>query len=710
MRTCRTPDHGYTHRTIAGKLYPLPVQQQVFRIDTPPPLFYISRHVRRQVRVGSVQRTCRHHRRAGPCLCRLPSKTVFGMAKIQGYKLIKKIGEGGMATVYKAVQTSLNRPVAVKVLAGGLLDHPEARERFERESLIIARINHPNIIHVIDRGITPEGMPYFVMEHVEGIDLAGAIHSGTLDFTHKLEICVQICKALAYAHRNGVVHRDLKPGNVVLEDGEHVRMLDFGIARFYEDGPAEAEQTRTGMVMGTLPYMSPEQQVCAGDVTTLSDIYSLGVLMYELFTGSKPLGRFSLPTELDSSLPEALERIVMQCLEQSPEKRPASADAIKDELLKLLRGAHLQAAQRARAGRGLTRIEDRFELLDVIKEDRHGAVYLYEEKTARSLMVIRKRPRAGSGYTEARMLAALRHPHITDILGASRNDQYFIIVMEYLSGGSLADRLVTPCPVHGFLTVAREICDGLSFAHTNRIIHGNLRPSNILFTREGHAKLVDFGLNEHYGPQQGGDNWYNHYREPKSIAADIFAGGVIFYQMLTGSLPPCVTGQRTHAARFEDLPAHLQELVAGMLARAPAMRPASFDAVLSQCDSMLAARVEGAPGAQTTLAATQFLDPATRTGVSGAVSSGARRWRRIRPMVLLGLLALTGVNYVIHAGGLEAALHDLTALWETICAAGLAFYAEHILPLLVKYRDALTALVEERLRPALENILQQLRH
>lgn len=699
----RVLNPGYTHRSIAAKLY---TGLRAFGLTPLPPYFIFRCRI---VGIARLQASSAHAAITGaqaPAFAASPGDTI-GMAKIQGYKLIEKIGEGGMATVYKAVQTSLNRPVAVKVLAGRLLDHAEARERFERESLIIARINHPNIIHVIDRGITPESMPYFVMEHVAGIDLSGAIRAGRLDFTRKLEITVQICKALAYAHRNGVVHRDLKPGNVLLEDGEHVRILDFGIARFYEDGPADAEQTRTGIVMGTLPYMSPEQQVCAGAVTALSDIYSLGVLMYELFTGSKPLGRFSLPTEIDPAIPEPLERLILQCMEQAPEKRPASADTIKDELLKLLRGAHLQAAQRARAGRGLTRIEDRFELLDVIKENQHGAVYLYEEKTARSLLVIRKRPRTGSGYTEARMLAALRHPHITDILGASRNEQYFIIVMEYLSGGSLADRLVTPYPIQEFLTIAREICDGLAFAHTNRILHGNLRPSNVLFTRDGHAQLVDFGLDEHYGPQQDGDNWYNPYKEPKSIAADIFAVGVIFYQMLTGSLPPCVSGQRTHAARFETQPAELQELVAGMLARAPDMRPASFDAVLAQCDSMLAARIEG-PAAGGALDATEFLNPATRSG-SRLPSPATSRVRRIRPLFLLALLVLTGVNYVIHAGGPEAALHDLAALWETVREACLAFYTEHILPLLVKCREALTALVEERLRPALENILQRFR-
>ena len=157
-----------------------------------------------------------------------------------GYKLIKKIGEGGTAVVYKGVQASLNRPVAIKVLSKKIENHPFLLERFNHESLIIARLNHPHVIHVIDRGTTPNGLPYFIMEYVDGVDLQAAIRVGRLDFNRKLDLVIQVCKAPSYAHRNGVIHRDIKPSNVLIDGDGNARVADFGIAQLFNgrDGAA----------------------------------------------------------------------------------------------------------------------------------------------------------------------------------------------------------------------------------------------------------------------------------------------------------------------------------------------------------------------------------------------------------------------------------------------------------------------------------------
>jgi len=453
------------------------------------------------------------------------------MEQIPGYRLIDRIGEGGMATVYKGLQLSLNRPVAIKILQKKLADHSTVLERFKRESLIIARLNNPNIIHVIDRGITEEGMPYFVMEYVEGIDLEYAMKAGDLDFNRKVDLVIQICKALSYAHKNGVIHRDIKPSNVLIDGEGNVQVLDFGIAQFYKNENKDFQRTLVGSIMGTPDYMSPEQQYSADKVTNLSDLYSLGVITYELFTGARPIGRFKLPCEIDSNIPEPLQDIIISCLEPDPADRPASADDIKDRLLKLLRGAHLKIDQKNRASQGIYDIKEKFALLDVIKEEHHGAVYLYEDRAHKNLMVIKKRPHKTSGFMEAKLLSSLRHKNIANILGTSKNDKAFIVVMEYLSGGSLKDRLVQSYKMDKFLILGRQICEGLSFAHRNKVIHGDLRPSNILFTNAGLAKITDFGLGEHYVPPLGKVNWYNPTGEPKSVKCDILAAGVIFYQI-----------------------------------------------------------------------------------------------------------------------------------------------------------------------------------
>jgi len=252
------------------------------------------------------------------------------MKQIGGYEIIEKIGSGGMGSVYRGRQVSLDRPVAIKVLSKALTDCQEVLERFNRESRIIAGLNHPNIIHVIDRGITANGMPYFVMEHVEGVDLAQEIKAGNMDTNRKLDLMIQVSKALSYAHKNGVIHRDIKPGNVLIDADGNALVLDFGIAKLSRNGGSGPDQTQKDVIMGTVDYMSPEQRTAAHAVTAASDLYSLGAMMYELFTGVKPLGRFRPPSQIESSIPESLGKIILRCLEPNPKDRFSSADEVKE--------------------------------------------------------------------------------------------------------------------------------------------------------------------------------------------------------------------------------------------------------------------------------------------------------------------------------------------------------------------------------------------
>ncbi len=156
------------------------------------------------------------------------------MGQIGNYKITTKIEEGGMAVVYQGIQESLGRPVAIKVLKHQFMKEALVVDYFNRESLIIARLIHPNIIHVIDRGLTDNGMPYFVMDYIKGTDTARLIMKGGLKFNRKLDIVVQTCKALAYAHKNGVIHRDIKPANILIDTEGNAVVTDFGIAQFYQ--------------------------------------------------------------------------------------------------------------------------------------------------------------------------------------------------------------------------------------------------------------------------------------------------------------------------------------------------------------------------------------------------------------------------------------------------------------------------------------------
>jgi serine/threonine-protein kinase len=510
------------------------------------------------------------------------------VTKIGKYKILNKIGVGGMATVYKGLQISLNRNVAIKVLSKKLSDNSEIVERFNRESLIIARLTHPNIIHVIDRGITSKGMLYFIMDFVEGADIAKIIkETDYYDINQKLNVIIQVCKALAYAHKNGVIHRDIKPANILIDSERNVLVADFGIAQFFDDDSEGDQLTRQGVVLGTLAYMSPEQKTSFGNLTASSDLYSLGVVMYELFTGTKPLGNFKSPSVVNLKIPDILSDIILKCLEPEPSNRFSSADELKDQLLELLQGAHIQDTQKREVAREIAKMEDIFDLLDIIKEHKFGAVYLFRHKSKGQLMVVKKYSGPLGGLKEAKLLTSLKHNNIVNIYGASGSEDLYIVVMDYISGGSLADRLVRLYSWMEVLETAKGVCEGLSYAHKNRIIHGNLRPSNILISESGEVKIADFGLNEHYANDADKSNWYNIFENPKSLRTDILSAGVIFYKMLTGSIPVWNEDRIIPHEQFESIPANLQDMIFMMLSRKPENRQRNFDEVLDQLNDII---------------------------------------------------------------------------------------------------------------------------
>ncbi len=570
------------------------------------------------------------------------------MNTVGAYRITSRLGRGGMSTVYKGVQVSLDRPVAIKVISRELAGDEELIDRFRRESLIIARLSHPNIIHVIDRGLTRDRRPYFVMEFVEGTDLSRVIREGLLDPNRKLDVMIQVCKALGYAHKNGVVHRDIKPANILLDRDGNARVLDFGIAQFADETGPRPDRTGAGLFMGTLAYMSPEQQVDARAVTAASDIYSLGAVMYELFTGRKPVGRLERPSAVAPGLPPALDDVILRCLEPDPARRPPSADEVRDRLLQILRGAHIGGDQRRRAGQGLASAGEKFALLDVLKEDGFGAAYLYEDRVEHKLLVIKKKPVGSPGYTEARLLTTLKHPGIVNVLGATRNEQVYIVVMEYLSGGSLRERLVRPFPWDEVVRVGRGVLSALAFAHRNRIVHGDLRPTNVLFTDRDEVKLADFGQAEHYGDPGGPPNWYGIRGEPRSRRADLFAAGAILHQMLTGVLPRWEGCRLVPHEAAGSAPAGLWEVLRDLLQLNPEARPPSAEAVLEDLDRLAVPGPWGATGTEEPTVVLGAGRPAgTRTPDEGPPSGARGTWMR-RVLFAAGLVAAAVAGYLVR--------------------------------------------------------------
>ena len=280
--------------------------------------------------------------------------------RLGSYRILRAIGAGGMSQVFEAEQDSPRRTVAIKILSPGSL-HASALERFQSEAQIVARMRHPNIAQIYEAGSfggdsTDQAAlttPFLAMELVpEACDLITYATQSELETEERLQLFLQACEAVHHAHQKGVIHRDLKPGNLIVDGHGTLKVIDFGVARLSEDTDAErVDLTRTGEVVGTLRYMSPEQLQPEHDVDTRSDVYALGVVLCQLISGGMPheetgMGEMVMailhqspraPSTLDASLSRELDWIVLRCLEKEPELRYASASELALDLNRFLR-------------------------------------------------------------------------------------------------------------------------------------------------------------------------------------------------------------------------------------------------------------------------------------------------------------------------------------------------------------------------------------
>ena len=263
------------------------------------------------------------------------------------YQIIEELGKGGMGKVYKANDTDIKEKVAIKLIKPEISTNKKTIERFQNELKFARKIRHKNVCQMYDLN-REEGTYYITMEYVEGENLKNMIRmSRQLGIGTAISVAKQVCEGLAEAHKLGVVHRDLKPSNIMIDREGSVRILDFGIARSLK----EKGITGAGVMIGTPEYMSPEQ-VEAKETDQRSDIYSLGVILYEMVTGKVPFEGdtpFTIgmkhkgeipkdPKEVNSQIPEDLSRVILRCLEKDKEKRYQSAGELRSELTRIEQG------------------------------------------------------------------------------------------------------------------------------------------------------------------------------------------------------------------------------------------------------------------------------------------------------------------------------------------------------------------------------------
>ena len=262
-------------------------------------------------------------------------------------EILEFIGQGGMGFVYKARQPKLERLVALKILPRSLATDPTFAERFTREARTLARLNHQNIVTIHDFG-QAHGLFYLVMEFIDGVNLRQAMRAGRFTPQQALAVVPRICDALQFAHNEGVLHRDIKPENILLDSKGRVKIADFGIAKLVAIGPQGSPVsiagsigkdrpgpaptlTETGKTLGTPHYMAPEQLEHPEDVDQRADIYSLGVVFYEMLTGELPLGRFAPPSD-KSAVDARVDEVVLRALAKEREYRQKSAGEVKQQV------------------------------------------------------------------------------------------------------------------------------------------------------------------------------------------------------------------------------------------------------------------------------------------------------------------------------------------------------------------------------------------
>lgn len=505
------------------------------------------------------------------------------------YQIRKVLGQGGMGAVYQALDTELGRPVAIKLIRPELSDRAEFAVRFKNEIILARQITHRNVVRIYDISVT-EGAKFLTMELVEGVDLHRLIRErGKLPVDEAAGLFRQALEGLQAAHNEGVVHRDLKPHNIMVDGQGRACLMDFGIASSAET----SGMTKTGVLMGTPHYMAPEQAL-GRKADARSDLFAMGVIFFEMLTGRPPyqatssiqtlIKRTTDPApsvrEFEAEIPEHIAGIVARCLEMDPDRRYATAGEILADL----------GAQQVSSG-GQTRFSTgAFCLLQLAPGTMFGARYRIERHLgdggmgsvykawdleldrAVALKLVRpelaSKPESFEKLKQEILLASrVSHRNILRIHDLGEVDGLKFISMAYVDGPDLSKLLggSNRLPVERAVRFAGQLCEALEAAHAEGVVHRDLKPQNILIDPEDRALIMDFGIAAPLDAEGAlGLLGTPEYMAPEQIESktpdsrsDLYSLGLVLYRMVTGELPfASDTAIQTLFQRITQAPRH----------------------------------------------------------------------------------------------------------------------------------------------------------
>jgi serine/threonine protein kinase/TolB-like protein len=584
-----------------------------------------------------------------------PAVEQLAAALADRYLIESELGRGASATVYLAHDLRHDRRVALKVLHSAL-GAALGVERFLREIRTAARLQHPNIVPLFDSG-SAAGQLFYSMPYVESGSLRDRIKSyGPLPVPEAIQLALEVADALAHAHHHGVVHRDIKPGNILLEAG-HAVVADFGIARAISEAAGE-EITASGLVVGTPAYMSPEQSV-GGTVDGRSDVYALGCVLYEMLAGEPP---FTGPTPqvlaarhfhdpppplrtVRPAVTTVLESVVLRALEKLPGDRFATAEEFRAALVGSATAPLPRRAVRGVAGQTMTAtaerlaaaLADRYIIETELGRGSSATVYLAQDLRHDrwvALKVLHSALGAALGVErflrEIRTAARLQHPHILPLFDSGSADGQLFYTMPFVETGSLRDRLNRqgPLPVPAAIQLALEVASALTYAHALGVIHRDIKPENILLTQTGDPLLSDFGIA--YAIDSGADGHGGSKAEgrltetgitlgtpaymspeqsagdePVDVRSDLYSLAAVIFEVLAGRPP--FTGPNARSIitrRLVEPPPSLQEIrpdvppaVDRALTLAMARHPVDrFESVAEFAEALAGESAVAAPG------------------------------------------------------------------------------------------------------------------